>query len=281
MLAVASPLAVVTPILATVFGLVIGSFLNVVIYRVPRELSVVSPPSACPGCASEISARDNVPVISWLALRGRCRNCGMRISARYPLVEAATAALFLVTALRFPVVASADDGTVLAASIVALVAFLYLMAISVALSAIDLELHRLPNSIVLPSYGVGVLLLGAASLLAGDLESIARAAAGAGVLFVFYLVLALAKPGGMGLGDVKLAGVIGLYLGWLGWGPLVVGVAAAFVLGGIVGIVLILIRRATRSSGIPFGPWMLAGAWVGILAGQELSSGYLSLVGIS
>jgi leader peptidase (prepilin peptidase)/N-methyltransferase len=125
------------------------------------------------------------------------------------------------------------------------------------------------------------VLLGAAAIVGGDLAPIARGLAGAGILVVFYLILALIKPGGMGLGDVKLAGVLGLSLGYLGWGPLVVGAAAAFVLGGLFGIVLLVSRRVTRGNGIPFGPWMFAGAWVGIFAGEQLSSLYLRSAGLS
>jgi leader peptidase (prepilin peptidase)/N-methyltransferase len=126
---------------------------------------------------------------------------------------------------------------------------------------------------------LGVLLTGAA-IASGDLESGARAAAGAGILFAGYLLLAFISPRGMGMGDVKLAGVIGLMLGWFGWSALAVGTLAAFILGGLVGIGLILARRASRNTGIPFGPWMLSGAWVGILLGEPIARGYLALFGL-
>ncbi|WP_354003080.1 prepilin peptidase [Microbacterium elymi] len=159
-----------------------------------------------------------------------------------------------------------------------LVAFLYLAAISIALTLIDLDVHRLPNSIVLPSYIVAIVLLGAASLFTADWDALIRAGVGMVVMYLFYALLRFIRPGGMGGGDVKLAGVLGLYLGWLGWASLIVGAFAAFLLGGIFGIALLVSRRASRRTAIPFGPWMLAGAWVGIFAGPALGAWYLGLL---
>lgn len=268
---------IVIAILAGTLGSVIGSFLNVVIFRVPAGRSIVAPPSACGSCGHEIRARDNVPVLSWLVLRGRCRDCAAPISIRYPLVEAATALLFVAVALRFPL--SFDSGATAAFTLLTVVAFAYLGAISVALGLIDLDTRTLPNRIVLPAYLVGILLLGAASLVTGDLASLGRAVVGLAGLGGLYLVLALAT-GGMGFGDVKLAGVLGLFLGWLGWDALVVGALAGFILGGLWGVVLIITRRARRGSTVPFGPWMLAGAWVAILGGTWIAKSYLGLAGI-
>jgi leader peptidase (prepilin peptidase) / N-methyltransferase len=279
-----------------VFGLLIGSFLNVVIYRVPNGMSIVTPPSTCPGCGSAIRPVDNVPVLSWLALHGRCRICKSAISKRYPLVELGTGVAFAGVAVWGLVVStsattalgsdagglvstSSTTGTV--AGTLTLIAFLYLAAVSIALALIDLDVHRLPNAIVLPSYVVGVLLLGAASVASGDWGALARAGIGMAALWVAYLLMALAYPGGMGFGDVKLAGVLGLFLGYLGWGQLAVGAFAAFLLGGMFALALVIARRANRKSGIPFGPWMLAGAWVGIFFGGTVWSGYLSLLGIA
>ena len=266
---------------AGVFGLAIGSFLNVVAYRVPAGLSVVRPPSACPGCHAEIRGRDNIPVLSWLLLGGRCRDCRMRISPRYPIVEAATGLAFVLVALFFaPAIARAETGLELAAAIVTLVGFLYLAAISVVLAIIDLDVHRLPDPIVLPAYLVGAATLTTAALLAGQPERLLTAAIGGAAMFVFYGLLALVYPGGMGLGDIKLSGVFGLYLGFLGWAQLAVGAAAAFVLGGVFGIVLLITRRAGGKTRIPFGPWMILGAWIGIAAGPPIAAGYLNLVGL-
>lgn len=275
-----------TPLLAAavvagLLGLLIGSFLNVVVYRVPNGLSVSTPPSACPGCRSRIKAYDNVPVVSWVVLRGRCRSCSEPISARYPLVELTTAAFFGVTAICFiPREALLATPRSALAEMLVLVAFLYLAAISVALGVIDLDVRKLPNAIVLPSYLVALGLLGAASALTGDWQALVRAGVGMAALYVFYLALALLWPNGMGFGDVKLAGVLGIYLGWLGWGPLAVGAFAAFLIGGVFSIVLIALKRIGRKGGIPFGPWMLVGAWVGVFFGPAISHGYLALLGL-
>ncbi len=243
-------------------GLLIGSFLNVVICRIPRGESVVSPASRCPSCQQPLRRRDNVPVLSWLLLRGRCRGCATRISGRYPLVELGTAVVFGVLAWRFGWSA-------------ALPAFLYLAAVGIALACIDLDVHRLPDALTLPSYVVGVVLLGAATAGAAEPAALVRALAGMVALYVVYFALALIHPGGMGFGDVKLAGVLGLYLGWLGWGPWFVGTAAAFLLGGLLGLLLIAVGRAGRKSALPFGPFMLAGALVAVLAGQDIAAAYL------
>ncbi|GAA3341932.1 A24 family peptidase [Curtobacterium pusillum] len=267
---------------ATVMGLAVGSFLNVVVYRVPAGLSVVAPASACPRCGHAIRARDNVPVLSWALLGGRCRDCTAPISARYPLVELATAALFALVVVRFgPALAAARDGRSAAVATIELVAMLYLMSISVALTLIDLDVHRLPNAIVLPAYPVLAALLLATSALSGDWGSLLRAGVGLVVLGGVYLLLALVVPGGMGLGDVKLAGVLGLVLAYLGWGPLAVGAFGAFVLGGTFAIGLMVVGRARRGSGIPFGPWMLGGAWLGVFSGQSLLDGYLRIIGLA
>ena len=206
--------------------------------------------------------RDNVPVLSWLVLRGRCRDCDAPISARYPLVEAGTALVFAVLAVRIGLEPE-------------LPAFLYLGAIGVALALIDLDVKRLPNAIVLPSYAVAGVLLGAAALLGNDLGDFLRALLGMAALFGLYFVLAMVYPAGMGFGDVKLAGLLGLYLGWLGWGEVVAGGFLGFLFGGLVGMALMVARRAGRKSQIPFGPFMLAGALVAILWGGVLADLYL------
>ncbi len=265
-----------------VVGLLIGSFLNVVVYRVPLGKSIVSPPSACPGCGTQIRPYDNIPVISWLVLRGKCRTCHEPISIRYPLVELGTGILFFVVALlALPAVLDAPDLRGSIAGALALVAYLYLAAISVALALIDLDVRKLPNAIVLPSYIVALVLFGAASVISGDFTALIRALIAMAALAVAYFLMVLVYPGGMGMGDVKLAGVLGIYLGWAGWGPVFVGALAAFVLGGVFGIILMLVGRATRKTGIPFGPWMLVGAGLGILFGSIAFEGYLSLFGLA
>ena len=252
---------------AGLIGLFVGSFLNVVIWRVPRGESVVSPRSACPVCGRQIRVRDNVPVVSWLLLRARCRDCGEPISARYPLVELATGMAFALVVLRFGVAWP-------------LPAYVYLSAVAIALSLIDIDVHRLPNAIVLPSYPVMVVLLALASANPGgtsDWPALLRAVLGGAALFALYFALMVAKPGGMGFGDVKLAGILGGALGWLGWGTLVVGAFGAFVVGGVFSIGLLAAGRAGRKSRIPFGPWMILGAALGVALGERVWTGYLAL----
>ena len=245
-------------------GLLIGSFLNVVIWRVPRGESIVRPASHCPSCDNDLQAHDNIPVVSWLLLRGRCRYCQTRISARYPLVELATAALFAAVAAKV-------------GSHATLPAYLYLAAIAVALSLIDLDVKRLPNAIVLPSYGVGLVLLGIAAAVEPSWNSLLRGLFGMLAYYGAFFLLVLIYPKGMGFGDVKLAGVLGLYLGYLGWDVLAVGAFGGVVLGGVTGVVLMSMRRAGRKSAIPYGPFMLVGALVGLFAGADIAHAYTHL----
>ena len=254
-------------LLVAVTGLAVGSFLNVVIWRVPRGESVVRPPSACPGCGAQIRSRDNVPVLSWLLLRGRCRQCGTSIAVRYPLVELLTAALFVVVTLRFgfdPV----------------LPAYLYLVAVGVALAAIDLDHRRLPDALTLPSYPVVAVLLGLGALLGSDSGDWLRAVLGGAAMFAVYFALCFAYPAGMGFGDVKLAGVLGMATAWIGWGPWAAGLFLGFLLGGVFGVLLMARGRGGRKTAVPFGPFMLAGALLAVLVGQRLAEAYLSLSGL-
>jgi leader peptidase (prepilin peptidase)/N-methyltransferase len=246
-------------------GLVVGSFVNVVVHRVPRNESLLRPGSRCPGCQAPVRPWQNVPVASWVALRGRCAGCGDPISVRYPLVELATAALFVAVTVRFGV------------SWV-LPAYLYLAAISVALAAIDLATQRLPNRIVLPSYLVGAALLLGAAAAEADWAAAARALLAMSALYAAYWTLAFVYPDGMGFGDVKLAGLLGLYLGWLGWSSVWIGTLTGFLLGGLAGMALLVTRRATGKTAIPFGPAMLAGALLAVLAAAPVAAWYGSLL---
>ena len=287
-------------VVAGVLGLLIGSFLNVVAYRVPAHISLLRE-SRCPHCDAAIKPWHNVPVLGWIVLRGRCANCKAPISPRYPVVEAITGLAFavvtwwgvaiydpstssgagphstLVTYLASP----AWDGVVHPADLWAfalvIVAYLYFAAVSILLTLIDLDTHRLPNSIVLPSYLVAGILFTVAAGLTGDWAALLRAGIGMAALYAFYFVLRLARPGGMGGGDVKLAGVIGIHLGWIGWGALAVGAFAAFLYGGVFGIALMLMRRAGRKTAIPFGPWMIVGAWTGVFFGEAAGRAYTNL----
>jgi len=242
-------------------GLCIGSFLNVVIVRVPAGRSVLRPRSACPGCETAIPWFDNVPVVSWIALRGNCRRCGMRIPLRYPLVEVVTAALFaLVAALVGPV-----------AELPAVLAF---VAGGVALAVIDLDCFRLPTPIVFVTLaGVGGALVVAAALDA-EWTRLLGAIAGGIVLFALFAALALAVPRGMGWGDVRLAAVLGVLLGWFGAGFVAFGTLASFLIGSITGIVAAIGAGRVRRVRIPFGPSMIVGALIAVLWGDPVLSWY-------
>jgi leader peptidase (prepilin peptidase) / N-methyltransferase len=235
------------------FGAVIGSFLNVVAHRVPLGESLVSPGSHCPHCDVPVKPYDNVPVLSWLLLRGRCRNCGESISARYPLVELATALVFaaVVAARGF------DDDLVLELPFVALL---------IALAAIDFDHRLLPNKIVYPMAVYGVI----ATVLVDRGDLVENLIAGAGA-FLFLLLALLAYPRGMGMGDVKLAGAMGLYLGL----SVIPALLAAFLSGSVVGVVIIAREGAAgRKKAVPFGVFLALGGIVGVLFGPELVDVY-------
>ena len=245
-------------------GLIVGSFLNVVIYRVPRGESLAQPGSHCPHCGTAIRNRHNVPVLGWLVLRGRCADCAAPISARYPLVEAGTAVLFVAVAAKFGWSWE-------------LPAYLYLAAIAVALAAIDIDLMRLPDKIVLPSYAVAPLLLLPAAIAQHSWDAAIRGLIAAAVLYAGYWILAV-LPKGMGGGDVKLAPLLGLYLGWLGWSSVAIGAFAGFLLGGLAGVLLMAARAATGKTRIPFGPYMLAGAFLAVFAAAPIADWYSALL---
>src|SRR3712207_4211178 len=203
-------------LLCGLLGLAIGSFLNVVIWRVPRKVSVVRPPSHCPQCETPIRPTDNVPVLSWLLLSGKCRHCGNPIPVRYPLVEASCGVLFAVVAARF----GAEWE---------LPAYLVLTAALLAISLIDLEHFIVPDRITAPLTVAALALLGLAALAEGNGWRFGRAVLGALAFFAFLLLLNLLYPEGMGMGDVKLAFSLGLFLGWLGWGQVFLGGFLSFL----------------------------------------------------
>jgi len=245
-----------TLILAGTFGLVIGSFLNVVAWRLPRGESLVTPGSHCPGCAAAVAPYDNVPVISWMVLRGRCRSCEGHIAARYPIVEAVTGALYVaVTAARY------EDPAQLALG-------LSLVTLLVPMVLIDLD-HRLIPNVLTGPFALIALALGVALDPSFVTEQVIAGAAAGG----FFLLAALAYPRGMGMGDVKLAGVLGLYLGR--------AVAPAVFIGLIAGVVVgaaIIARKGAaegRKTAVPFGPFLALGALVALFAGDALVDSYL------
>lgn len=245
-----------TLILVTALGgLLVGSFLNVVAWRLPRGGSLVAPGSHCPRCEAPVRPWDNVPVVSWLLLRGRCRDCRVAIPWRYPLVEATTAVLAAA------VVLSADG---LRATLLGLL----LVALLVPIALIDLDHRIVPNRLTAPG-ALGALAIGLATDPALVPEQLAAGAAAGG----FLLLAALARPGGMGMGDVKLAGMLGLFLGWE------VGVAllVALVSGALVGAVVVARRGIAegRRTAIPFGPFLALGGLVALYAGAPLLDWYL------
>src|SRR5215210_3881653 len=242
-------------VVAGVFGAVIGSFLNVVAHRVPIGESLVSPGSRCPECGAPVKPYDNVPVISWLLLRGRCRDCGTPISPRYPLVELATALAFAaVVAVR-----GFDNDLVLELPFVAAL---------IALAAIDFDHRLLPNKIVYPMAAYGLI----ATLLVDQDDLVENLIAGA-VAFIFLLVALVAYPRGMGMGDVKLAGAMGLYLGL----SIIPSMLVAFLAGSVVGLAIVAREGAqARKKAIPFGVFLALGGVAGVVAGPELIELYQS-----
>jgi leader peptidase (prepilin peptidase) / N-methyltransferase len=246
------------------FGLVVGSFLNVVIYRVPRKESIVSPRSACPTCDVPIAPRDNVPILSWLYLRGRCRNCHSPISMRYPLVEAATAGLFAGVAARI-----GFSWT--------LPAYLVLAAGLLALACTDMEHLLLPKRIVYPVLGlVGVLLVVAAAIT-GHWHNLLVAVISGAVWFAIFFTMNAISLRALGFGDVRLAPVLGLALGWLGVRYVLLGFFAANLIGAVIGIALIASKRMSRQQQIPYGVFLAVGTLLAIFAGPELLRPFHSL----
>ena len=237
-----------------VLGLLVGSFLNVVIYRLPRGESLNRPRSRCPSCGTPIKPYDNVPVVSWLLLRGRCRHCSAPISPRYPLVEALTGAVFVGVALTRGV---NDD----------LAVWLPFAAMLIAVAGIDLDHRIIPNKILLPA-----AIWGLAATIAFRPDNVDDALIAGAIAFAALLLAALAYPAGMGMGDVKLAGVMGIYLG----SSVAPAMLVAFLAGSIVGLLIIAREgRDARKKGLPFGPFLALGGLVGIFAGPELVDVYV------
>jgi leader peptidase (prepilin peptidase)/N-methyltransferase len=245
-------------------GLVTGSFLSVLVTRLPQGESLW-PRSACPACGQRIAGYDNIPLVSWLVLGGRCRRCRARIPAFYPALEATTALVFAAVGVFMRPVALIP-------------AYLYAAGIGIALTLIDAKTRRLPNAIVYPSYVVLAALLAGASWLTGDWAALGRGALGGLGLVLAYGAMAFLVPRGMGLGDVKLAGLIGLVLAYRGWGVFAVGALAAFLVGAVWGIGVMVKHRRARKVTIPFGPWMCVGAALGLAFGAPLWDIYRGLL---
>jgi leader peptidase (prepilin peptidase)/N-methyltransferase len=252
-------------VLCGLFGLVMGSFLNVVIYRVPRHESVVSPPSACPSCGAQIGPRDNIPVVSWLLLRGRCRHCQARISWQYPAVELLTAGLFAGLAARF-------------GWNWALPAYLALFAGLFALSWIDVERLLLPRVIVYPVTVLVAVLLVLPAAVYGTWHSYVAAWAWAAAWFVVFFLLNFISPRLLGDGDVRLAPVLGLGLGFLGWRYVFLGFFTANLIGAVIGVALIAAKRIERQQPVPYGVFLALGVAIAVFWGPQLLAPFESHV---
>ena len=242
-------------VLAGIFGVIVGSFLNVVAYRLPRGESLSHPPSRCPSCGQPVKPYDNIPVLSWLLLRGRCRNCKEPISWRYPLVEAGTGILCALVVLD----KGADGDAIIGIALVLLL---------VPVTLIDLEHRLIPNKITYPGAVLAIVLV--AIFDPDSLVENLIAGLGAGG---FLLVAAIVQPKGMGMGDVKLALVLGLFLGR----AVVPAIFAALIAGSLIGAIIIarVGVKAGRKTGIPFGPWLAFGGLVGLFAGDAIVDWYL------
>jgi len=248
----------VTAVVIGVFGLVVGSFLNVCIARLPEGKSLWSPGSACPLCGAPIVWHDNIPVLSYVALRGRCRACGGRIAWRYPLVEIVTSGLFVLTFLRLGWNPDLPIGLALVAALI-------------TITGIDLSHQIIPDVITLPGIFLGFL----ANMVTGRVslfDSLLGILAGGGTFFVIIFV----SKGGMGGGDMKLGAMLGAFLGWkVGLISLLIAVLA----GGSTAVVLLLMKTRGRKDPVPFGPFLALGGLAGLLWGETLVAWYLGSFG--
>lgn len=241
----------------------VGSFLTVVIHRVPRRESIVRPRSRCPRCGTELRARDNVPVVGWLILRGRCRTCGERISLEYPLIELGTAALFVAAAFLDPLYAAALGACFL--------------AVMLAVAVIDARHRIVPNAItyaMTPAFALAILI----GDLAGQGLSFVDALLGMVLYAVPLFLIALALPGGMGMGDVKLVALIGLFLGSLGLRYVGVAAFLGIVGGGVGALGAMAVLGYGRKQQIPFGPFLAGGGSLALFLGPVLADWYLGLL---
>jgi leader peptidase (prepilin peptidase) / N-methyltransferase len=248
-------------VIAALVGLLFGSFLSVVAHRLPRDLSLVSPPSHCPSCGARVAAHDNIPVVSWILLRGRCRSCKARISIRYPAIELANGLLWVLAYWRAPSWGDFFSGALLCSS-------------GLALLAIDAEFQILPDLITLPGIvvGIGLAFL---SVLRTPLGAVLGAALGAGALWLLaFAYEKIAKQEGMGLGDVKMLGMIGAFLGPAG---VLVTVLLASLSGSVIGIGLILAKGGSGKTRLPFGVFLALGAIAAWFFGAPLVARYRSL----
>jgi len=249
---------------AGVFGLVVGSFIGVVVDRLPRQESIVSPPSHCVACSAPIRAYDNIPVVSYVVLRGRCRACGTRIPPRDALLELGTGILFVLLAWRLT-------------SVWALPAYCVLAAAVVGISAIDVEHMRIPSTLVYWTAVLGAPLLVLASAGTHRWSALLGALIGGAAAFAAFFALFFAVPKGIGFGDVRLAGLCGGFLGWMGYREVIVGFLISFIVAGVPAAVLLAMHKVHRRTQIPFGPFLAAGTVVTVLFGAPVIHAWASL----
>lgn len=246
-------------------GLAFGSFATVLASRGLGDESFVSPGSRCDTCQTRIARRDNIPVVSWIVLRGRCRHCDAQIPVSTPVAEISTAILFAIV-------------TWVLGATWTLPAYLVFVTACVALTLTDLAAKRLPNRIVFPADAIGAVLLVAGALLDGDADNLVGAAVGAlgysGVMLVVHLI----APAGLGFGDVKLAVLLGMFLGYQSLWHVAAGFFFAYLAGGIISIVLVVTKLRTMKDAIPFGPYMMAAALLMVIAGDGILDAYLGRV---
>jgi leader peptidase (prepilin peptidase)/N-methyltransferase len=255
---------VIGVVIASVMGLNIGSFLNVVIDRVPKHESIVRPRSRCPQCRTEIASRDNIPIISWLVLHGRCRSCELKISVQYPLVEIGTAVLFGTTAAHFGPSWN-------------LAVFLVLFIGLIPLMVIDFEKHLIPSRILYPTLIVDAAVLIADAIAHRSWRELFIAAAAGAIWFVIFFLINWLRPDALGFGDVRLVGLIGLCLGWLGVTTVFVGFFAADLLGIAIGVALIAAKRADRKTHVPLGVFLGIGAIFAMFVGPSIAHHFQAL----
>ncbi|MGH9292170.1 MAG: prepilin peptidase [Acidimicrobiales bacterium] len=241
-----------------VVGLAVGSFVGVVVDRVPAARSIVRPGSHCTCCGTPLRTIDNIPLVSFIWLRGRCHSCAARIPARDFVVELATAVVFAAIAWRIP-------------RLWALPAYLVLGAALVALAAIDVEHKRLPTPIVYTAAVLGTALLVLASLATDNWQALLAGAIGAAACFAAFFAVFFASPKAMGYGDVRLAALCGGFLGWLGGSVVLVGMVASFLLAGIPALVMLTAGRVNRKTQVPFGPFLAGGTILAVLLGPSIA----------
>jgi leader peptidase (prepilin peptidase)/N-methyltransferase len=248
---------------ALVAGLLFGRFAGIAADRIPRREPLLGGWDRCPGCGATAGIAGKIPLLAFVMQRGRCHNCGAGLSPRYPLIELTSGLLFGLTALKFH----------FRLETVVYAAFFWVL---VVLSAIDLEHRLLPDRVVFPALAAGAAGLIVASVVGGYPDALVHAAIGAAIFGGFLFVVAFINPAGMGGGDVKLAFLLGMFLGYLdGWGVVLVGMFLSFVLGGVIGLIAMLVTGGGRKMQVPFGPFLVLGTTIAIFLGHSILSAYL------